>query len=277
MFAGIDPLTIESGSSKTEILKLGAYIKNLIIDGVPILKPATDNFMVHGGCAALIPYAGRVRGGTYVYEGKTFNLPKDEEGNAIHGFLREIDLVVKEKTPNSLSLEAAISNSGYPTTLKVVIRYEIFEKAFAANSRITNVGKESAPLSVGFHPYFLAKNWEIVPDCEIRKFQMKDLYFPTGLEEPYSFETRGKGRNPSLDECLNFPCGATLKVDSHKILIRKNNMPYVVVYNGEWAEGKSVAFEPYTSVPDAFNNAIGLINLHPGESHDCGFDVRLIK
>lgn len=277
MFADMSSLTIESGSSKAEILERGAYIKNLRIDGAPILKPTSDNIMVHGGCAVLIPYAGRIRGGTYVHDGKKYQLQKDEEGNAIHGFLKENDLVVKEKTSNNVSLEATISNSGYPTTLRVLIRYEIFERSFAVNSRILNEGKTSAPLSVGFHPYFLANDWEIVPNCEIRKLQMKDLYFPTGIEEPYSFEAGGEGRSSSLDECLHFPCGATLKLDSHKVLIRKKNMPYVVVYNGKWADGKSVAFEPYTSAPDAFNNGIGLINLLPGESYDCGFEVELIE
>lgn len=270
-------MIIESGSSTAEILERGAYVRSLSIDGSPLLKQTSDDSMTHGGCAVLIPFAGRIRGATYVYDGKTYSLPRNDGDNAIHGFLKDRDLLLKKKTASSVTLEASIAQTGYPTTLRVRIDYQIFSRGFRVDCQVTNVGESRAPLSVGFHPYFMGKNWEIEHECKIQKLQTSDGVFPNGKIDPSAFGTIGQGNHEKFDDCFQFPCNAQLRTDSHSLTIRKKNMPFVMVYNGEWAEGESLAFEPYTSAPDAFNNGIGLINLLPNESHECGFEVQLVE
>lgn len=269
-------ILIKSGSSSAEISERGAYIGNLTIDGLPLLKASHDNVMTHGGSAVLIPFAGRIRGGTYVYEHKTYSLPKNDDGNAIHGLLKDSDLSLKRRTESTAILEGRISDSGYPTVLNVMIGYEVSEKKFSVRCEVTNIGELRAPLSVGFHPYFLASDWSIKHDCQIQKLRTSDGVFPNGSTEPFSFDRIGEADKRSFDDCFHFPCDAVLTANSRKLMIRKRNLPYTVVYNGEWAEGKSVAFEPYSSAPDAFNNGIGLLNLSSRETYECGFEVQLI-
>ena len=106
---------------------------------------------------------------------------------------------------------------------------------------------------------------------------MKDMYFPDGETLPFDFNGKTFDENQKFDDCFQFPCDARLRTNLVKLKISKRNMPYVVVFNGKWAEDRSVAFETYTSAPDAFNNGLGLIHLSRGESFECGFDIGLVS
>lgn len=268
-------MIIRSESSQAEILEKGAYLKSLSLGGTDILKPSPDEFPTHGGCAVLLPYAGRVRNGEYTYEGKHYTLPKNSEGNAIHGFLKDLELQIVRIETSVIELATSIVHSGYPTTLEVKIRYKISNSNLFAGCKATNVGKHRAPLSIGFHPYFLGKEWELDHECNLQKLELKDIYFPGGESLPFDFNGKKFDKSQRFDDCFHFPCDAKIKTDSVKLEISKLNMPYAVVFNGKWAEERSVAFEPYTSAPDSFNNGLGLIHLSTGESFECGFDIAL--
>lgn len=267
--------TIRSGSSQAQVLRKGAYLKALSLDGNELLKPTPDDSFTHGGCAVLLPYAGRVRNGTYVYQGKRYSLPKNNEGNAIHGFLKDTELQVIRKEGSAIELGTSLEHSGYPTVLGVKVRYEISQYNLSVSCTATNSGKLKAPLSIGFHPYFLGKEWELSHKCNVTKLNMVDGLFPDGETIPFDFNGKKFGVKKKFDDCFSFSCNALLKTESYKLEIRKRRMPYVVVFNGRWAENRSVAFEPYTSAPDAFNNGIGLIHLSSGDSFECGFEVVL--
>lgn len=268
-------MIIQSGSSRAEIIQKGAYIKSLSLAGMDILKQSPDDNPTHGGCSVLFPYAGRIRNGEYTYEGKHYTLPKNSEGNAIHGFLKDVELQLIRSKASLVELGAMLAHPGYPTTLDVKILYELSDSYLSIGCKTANAGRQKAPLSIGFHPYFLGKSWELNHKCSVERLEMKEDYFPDG--KTLSFDFNGKELNEKFDDCFHFPCDAHLMTDQIKIGICKKNMPYVVVFNGKWAEDKSVAFEPYTSAPDAFNNGLGLIHLSKGESFECGFTIELLN
>lgn len=267
-------MIIRSGSSRAEILQNGAYLKSLVLGGKDILKQSPDDKPTHGGCAVLLPYAGRVRNGEYTYEGKRYTLPKNSEGNAIHGFLKDTNLGIIRSGASQVELGATLANAGYPTSLEVKILYQISDSDLSVSLRTTNTGNQKAPLSIGFHPYFLGKKWQLDHECSIERLEMKDSYFPDGKTVLFDFNGKELHKE-KFDDCFRFPCNARVTTDQDKLEIRKKNMPYVVVFNGKWAEGKSVAFEPYTSAPDAFNNGLGLVHIAGGDLFECGFTIEL--
>ena len=245
-----------------------------MLGGKDILKQTPDDNPTHGGCAILLPYAGRVRNGEYTYEGKSYSLPKNSEGNAIHGFLKDTNLEIKRSEASLIEMSTSLAHSGYTTTLGVMIQYELSDTRLSVSIRTTNTGKRESPLSIGFHPYFLGKSWELEHNCSVERLEMEDNYFPDGRTLSVDFN-RKKLEKEKFDDCFSFPCDAHLVTDQIKLGISKRSMPYTVLFNGKWAEGKSVAFEPYTSAPDAFNNGIGLIHLAGGKSFECGFTIEL--
>lgn len=267
---------ITSGSSKARILHKGAYLYDLSIASYSILKKTQDDSMTHGGCAVLVPFAGRIRKGEYTWEGKKYTLPKNKEGNAIHGFLKDKDLEVKKNTEDSIELEGLLDSPGYPSKLQANLEYKISKNGFSADCKVSNVGDSACPLYAGFHPYFLAQNWQIRHDCDIDKLEMKDDFFPTGRVEKFDFNKKSYSSETNFDTCFYFPCDLSLQTKSYGLKITKKNMPYLVVYDGKWAEEKSVAMEPYSAPPDAFNNLIALTVLSPGEIFSCGFNLEVL-
>lgn len=264
-------VVVSSGSSKAEVSLTGAHVGSLSLDGEAVLKPSTDGSQTHGGAAVLIPFPGRVRGGVYSFEGSRYAIPVGEDGNARHGFAKDLQWELSEKSTDSARLKTVLAGSGYPVTLEVELKYSLTVSSFSTSCTVRNSGERDCPLAIGFHPYFLAKDWRITTGKAYR-YELADGYFPTGRREEYSFGDAGRARG-SLDDVFAVDGQVSLEDAERSLHITRKNMPYLVVYDGKYADGVSVAVEPYTAVPDAFNNGIGLVALHPGQSFACGYSV----
>lgn len=252
---------------------LGAHVRSLSIGGDPIVKPTNDGIPTHGGIAVLMPYAGRVRHGQYAFEGRKFQLPTGKDGHAIHGFAKDTTWEITVKKGASVSMAATLSGKGYPGTLEASIVYSARKRIFSTDCRVRNAGRSDAPIVVGFHPYLNAKRWSVRASPNSYRYQLADGYFPTGKKTRYSFELAGPGTK--LDDCFGSSGTIELLSGGKKLTLRRRNMPYLVLYDGKYAEGKSVAIEPYSGLPDAYNNGIGLRTLSPGQTFRCGYDLAI--
>lgn len=271
-------IRISSGNSETEILEKGAYLSSLVLGGNEVIKKTLDGEQTHGGSAVLIPYAGRVRNASYIYDGVEYRLPKNNGENSIHGFLKDILWSVVSKDQSSVKLSSILSNKGYPSTLETTISYTLEEKGLAVRIEVTNKGNLKAPLLIGFHPYFLVTgDWRIMHDKDLRELNFRDGFFPDGTTSPVDFNKTGDMGKSSFDNCFVGGGNITLESDGGTIVITRENMDYLVIYNGKYTDGRSVAIEPMTGAPDAFNNGIGLVDLEPGASYNCQFSVKSLE
>ncbi len=270
--ASRDEISIAYGSTVARISPLGAHVTHLSIGGTPIVKPSSDGIQTHGGVAVLLPYAGRVKNGRYSFEGKAFKLPTGKDGHAIHGFAKDNPWGASSRRGDSVSMEAVLRGRGYPGPLRVSIAYSAGKSTFSTNCIVKNAGEADVPVVVGFHPYFIAEGWSIESSSEIYRYQLADGYFPTGKRAECSL----KGADESeWDDCFSTAGCIRLLTGGRELLIRRKNMQYFVLYNGKYAGGNSVAVEPYSGLPDAYNNGIGLRVLSPGRSFRCGYDLAL--
>jgi aldose 1-epimerase len=260
-------------SSEAKVSLDGAHVASLSLGGEEVLKPSNDGRQTHGGIAVLIPYAGRIREGRYTFEGRSFRLPVNPDGHAIHGFAKDAPWkLVSEKT-GSITLGSRLRGAGYPGVIDARIRYTVRPESFSTECFVTNVGPRSCPFVAGFHPYFLARSWRIVTTGRTYRYTLADTYFPTGEKRPFSFAEVGPGT--SLDDCFRVAGTIRLEAEGRTLVIARRRMPYLIVYNGKHAEGISVALEPYSGLEDAYNNGIGLVVLRSGESFSCGYKVIL--
>ncbi|MDA4123708.1 MAG: aldose 1-epimerase [Thaumarchaeota archaeon] len=268
-------VSIRSGSSEAKVSLDGAHVARLFLDGDEVIKPGDSEGQAHGGIAVLVPYAGRIRGGRYTFEGRRFTLPVAQDGHAIHGFAKDARWkLVGEKT-GSVTLGSRLRSSEYPSVLDAQITYSVRSESFSTACFVTNVGPRSCPFEAGFHPYFLARNWRIVTTGRTYRYRLVDTYFPTGERTPFSFEDVGPGT--SLDDSFRVSGPIRLETEGHTLVMTRRRMPYLIVYNGKSAEGKSVAVEPYSGLEDAYNSGIGLVILKPGESFSCGYGISLLR
>ncbi len=273
-----DSITINYGNSEAEIDPTGSYVKRLILNGEEILKPSADDVQTHGGMALLLPFANRVRNATYRWAGTTYNLPRNNGQNSIHGLTRDQLWGISHRGSDAVSMTCKLDSEGYPVPLFLKVTYRIEQRRFSTEIFASNEGTTSAPFLAGLHPYFKTENtWKLSGYRHYLELNYKDSYFPDGTFSAASPDSIGSHSKRIYDNAFIAEGPVLLHTGKSAIRITNSDMPYLVIYNGEYSEGKSVALEPMTGAPDAFNNGIGLITIPQGESFSCSATFELMR
>lgn len=257
-------IRLQSGSDEATIYEKGAYLAALRHRDKDIITKGDPSAPTKAGMAFLAPFANRVRGATYVFDGVLYSLPRNSEGNAIHGLLLDREFNVVSSSASSATLETTLSHQGYPSQLNLQVTYSISEGLLTAEAVVKNLGPRRAPLVVGWHPYFVVGNmpWRI--EAEAFRCEAIDK-IPTGRLYYYEFSEGGE-----YDDCFLVPSGTVKLIVSGKEAVRivSDSMRYFQVYTG--IKG-SVAIEPMSGAPDAYHNHMGLIVVEPSQSVRVGF------
>jgi aldose 1-epimerase len=258
---------LEKGELEAEIVNEGAYLVDLRKDGEEVLLHGNLERKTRGGMALLIPFANRVKGGSYIFEGKVYDLPRNSEGNAIHGLAKDLRWDVEASSRDEVTFKVKIQNQGYPSALSCRVTYEIGCNSLQVEMEIFNEGNSNAPLTVGAHPYFVANKWRIEPS----KMEMLESVnkIPTGRTITVDVNSIN-----SLDDCFLFEGKVVLTADKHRITLSSKDMKFLQIYTGI---PNSIAIEPMSGAPDAYHNGIGLKVLKVGENARYSFSLLLEK
>ena len=289
-------LTLTYGDWHLTAAPYGASLRGLSHAGRPVITAYTGGDTKVGGEGdVLIPFPGRVAGGSYSFAGMAYQMDKnDKEGpNAIHGFLRHTLWDIAAQAADSVTFTATLAadaHPGYPFALSVSLTYALSETGLATEFEIENTGDRPAPVAAGFHPYFTVGSALIdgdtlgVPFASCLEFD--DALIPTGKVLPVD-GTRFDFRQPRVlgDTVLNVCYLHPIRDPDGLLRIRLSNstaqtaltvwmdtaFDYIVLYSGdplpESHRRKSLAIEPMTCGADAFNHAEwGLTTLVPGET-----------
>lgn len=242
----------------------------------------------------LIPFPGRVGEGRYTFEGRTYQMDKNdkEAPNAIHGFLRAVIWEQNDLTDNSVTFSTAFgadAHPGYPFPLRAEVTYSVTEAGMACAFAIENTGTSDAPVAAGFHPYFTVGSALIDADALQVPFgatlEFNEHLVPTGRVLPvegtaFDFRRPRPIGPTKFNTCYTQPQrdpdgwarvrlsdgakGRTVTVSLDQ------TFDYVVLYSGdplpETHRRRALAIEPMTCASDAFNRPEwGLSVLKPGE------------
>jgi Galactose mutarotase and related enzymes len=239
-----------------------------------VIPPPEDGMPTHGGSAVLFPFANRIRNGKYEFQGRKFNLPTNKEGHAIHGLVLGREWNVERVSGFSATLSLELSNPSYPTVLEAQVTYTLRKRELHVSLSSHNKGEYDGPLVVGFHPYFnVGARWKLFHDQPVKRLNTNS-HFPDGTYVDFDFNSLQTPWNFSFDDCFLGGGLLTLTGEKFSISISRENMDFFQVYNGVHAKN-SVAVEPMTGAPDAYNNGIGLRVLPPGGDFHCGFELSL--
>lgn len=136
-------ITLKSKTTIAEIDTKGAFVISLVSSGRKILYPKSElkidqnTTKTRGGMHVCLPNFGRSR----------------DQRLVNHGFGRELEWEIVDKTSKSLELKLAGGNEEY-LGLESIIRYELGEKYLKSSLTLSNVGTKGLPVAPGFHPYF---------------------------------------------------------------------------------------------------------------------------
>ncbi len=252
----------------------------------------------------LIPFPGRVAEGRYSFDGQVLQLERnDKEGpNAIHGFVRTLPWTMHQAGPTNVAFEvkldaAAYGPRGYPFSLAVRVTYSLDVQGLSCSFAVQNVGRQAAPVGVGFHPYFTVGS-QVVDEAEAKipaagYLEFNERLAPTGrvmtakgTEWDYrDFHPIGHRRfNHCYVELERDAAGmATASLrhgENGRVIdvVMDAGFSAIVVYTGDAianAPRRALAIEPMTCATDAFNHPEwGLKRLLPGETFTGRYTVR---
>lgn len=259
--------------------------------------------------ALLAPFANRIAGARYRFDGIGYDLAPGAAGAARasrHGFVRDADFAIAALDADgqaaSVSFATTIApQAGYPFVLDLAVRYTLAADGLTLETTLRNVGGQPAPAFAGWHPYFrlgegplAAWDLAIPAGCVIRTdadfipLPGQDAYLP--LAQAPELDFRRPRALGALE--LNHTYGG-LRADADGRARTRLRDPASGIGIAVWQERgvllaftgdtlargarTSLALEPMESLPDAFNrpDCAEAIRLEPGAARTfrCGVEI----
>ena len=300
-----DQFEISGGGYRAVVTECGAGLRELEYDGRPLVLGFPEDRSASSGRGQLLaPWPNRVAGATYTFEGTEHRPPVDERerGNAIHGLVRWAAWTPEEMTTHSASLVLRLmARPGYPWTLDLHALYDLSADGLTVTVTATNLSPAAAPYALGAHPYLVAgpgrvDDWELTLPAATR-LVTDDRMIPTGREDvrdtDLDFRMARPLRQTSMDTAFtDLTRGPDGRVevqlrdpaaDQGVALWADAKHSYLQLFTGDALPAharESLAVEPMTAPPNAFNSGESLVVLSPagsdGDEHSASWGIRAL-
>ncbi len=314
--SGLDSILLcdeASGSTASILPSLGfnCYAFRPVIAGDPVeVLWATPDFGRPGsrpsrsGIPILFPFAGRLRGQSFIFRGQTYevNGAQTNNGNAIHGFLLNRPWRVVEQAPKravgefQASIDEPALLNQWPADFRLRATYTLDGATLRIDFEVVNPDDAPLPFALGAHPYFrlpLGQGDPAVCRITVPAAEYWDLAdgIPTGrrvpVDESRNLTTGRPFGETDLDAVLTdlrVQDGqvATIIEDpgSRRTLTQTFDASFrhCVVFTPPHRE--AIAIEPYTCIPNLFaleeaGARTGLQVLDANESFSASIQIRL--
>jgi aldose 1-epimerase len=237
----------------------------------------------------LIPWPNRIRDGRYTFDGITQQLPLTEPArhNASHGLARYVPWVLVDHKADSVTNRICIHpQPGWPGTLESTITHQLSQDGLTVTVEAINLGDADLPFGYGAHPYLTVGESMVdeitltVPAANYLEVD-DDRLLPLKLSpvEGTAYDLR-EGRvlgSMSLDTAMSDLARDSdgrwrvrlVLGDRYAELWGDETMRWAQVFTGGPKRDLSVAVEPMTCGPDAFNAGPthdDMMVLAPGET-----------
>jgi aldose 1-epimerase len=292
-------VALRSDGQRVVVTEVGGGLRSWCVDGEELL----DTF--DAGAPAdsyrgkvLAPWPNRIRDGRYAFGGVEHRLPlnEPERGAALHGLVLDERFDVVAWSTHAAMLRCDVpARPGYPFSVRVEVEYELGAGGLAVALRATNLGPDPAPVGGGLHPYLRgrADDWDLeVPAAN--RVPVDERLLPSGPPvavsgTEFDFTRARRVGAQAIDTCF----GDLARDRDGRARVRlvrpgraievwlDERFRFVHVYTADAVDDPararaSIAIEPLTCAPDAFNSGAGLEVLEPGATVTarCGLQAR---
>ena len=269
---------IISGPHRAVITEVGATLRSFSVESQDVVRGfGVDDMSRAGRGQHLIPWPNRIRDGRYVFNGVTqqLGLTEPARNNASHGLVRYVPWVLVDKKVDSVTSRIRIHpQPGWPGTLEAMITHQVSADGLTVTVEATNIGADELPFGYGAHPY-LTVGESTVDDVSITVpagsyLEVDDRLLPTKISPVdgtiYDLRPGPVLGSTSLDtamtDLVRDPDGRwRVKIvlgERYAELWGDEAMKWTQIFTGGPNRDWSIAVEPMTCGPDAFN---------PGPTH----------
>lgn len=248
------------------------------------------------GTPILFPFPGRLREGSYTYGGRAFRVPGPGR-HPIHGLVGLAPWRVRDAGADQdgawldtviTHAELGLPDDVFPGEYELRVVHRLDARGYRHEVTVLNVGNEPFPFGYGWHPHFRIPLGEFGTrgDCTLElaaqaRWELTAELLPTGRRlaaaGPYDLRTPNQLGDKSYDDPFTLlerdaDGGSRVRLGDpgnarHLEMWAGPGFDHWVVYAPRKAE--TIAIEPYTCIPDAFNLdpkgiGTGLLHLVPG-------------
>jgi aldose 1-epimerase len=280
---------IISGSHQAVVTEVGATLRSFSVGGRDVVRGfGVEEMSTAGRGQNLIPWPNRIRDGRYTFNGVTQQLALTEPArhNASHGLARYAPWVLVEKKTDAVTNRVRIHpQPGWPSTLEVMITHQVGEDGLTVTVEATNIGATELPFGYGAHPYLTVGESTVdevavmVPAASY--LEVDDRLLPTEVSPVngtvYDLREATVLGSTSLDTAftdLRRDTDGRWRVravlgERFAELWGDETMDWAQIFTGGPNRDWSIAVEPMTCGPDAFNRGPthdGVRILTPGQT-----------
>lgn len=147
--------TLSHGPLKLDVSDRGGVIEGFWRDATPLLRPGKKSGVAtDASCFPLVPFANRVSGNRFVWQGREYQLQPNVEWDAhyLHGdgWLGQWQCVSRSEDSLCLVYEHRSGVYHY----RVSQAFHLTADTLTVTLSVTNQGAETLPFGTGWHPYF---------------------------------------------------------------------------------------------------------------------------
>ena len=279
------------GDQRLTVVEVGGGLRTYDVGGRAVLDGYPPDSLSTGSRGQLlVPWPNRIAGGRYTLDGTTMQLALTEavKRNAIHGLTRWVAWEFDQPAAHQVRGQYLLRpQPGYPFALRCEVEYGLGDDGLTVTMAVTNRSARPAPVGLGAHPYLLVGGGRIdAAELAVPArtwLEVDDRSIPTGSAPVagtgYDFRTPRTVGEQVLDtaytDLIRDSDGkARVKLATsdgwHLTLWCDENWPYLQLFSGETLptpeRRRSIAVEPMTCAPNAFNTGAGLQLLEPDQA-----------
>lgn len=264
-------IVLSAGQMKVGILpELGGSLSFLTYRGHDILRPIDlskeKNEAIQSAMFLMLPYCGRIRGGSFTYWGILRKVAKNQVGfsDPIHGdgWKSVWQIIRQDDNAITIGMTHRKEDGGFPFNYQAEVNYTLSESGLQITISVTNPGPLPMPCGLGIHPFF-PKEKDVVLDFKTQVVwsNESDPIFdqPYTTPDAWQFDGGKPLKNAVFDTCFGgFEEQAKVVYPDKGITIQMQTdalFHHVVLYA---PKGKNFfCLEPTTCATNAFNLAAG--------------------
>ncbi len=277
---------ISSGEHSAVVCEVGATLRSYTVSGRDVLRGFGVEEEVHKGHGQqLLPWPNRIRDGRYTFGGaeQQLALSEPKTHNAIHGLVRWVDWRLMEKTSASVRQRVVVRpQPGWPATLEATITHRVDEDGLEVQVTAVNLSHAPCPFGYAAHPY-LTVGEDTVDEIEVQLpaaswLDVDDRLLPVALKDvdaKHDLRTAVVLGDRGFDTAftnLDRDGDGRWRVHLRRgrrqaTLWADESFSWLQVFTGDHLRDISMAVEPMTCGPDAFNDGVthdSMLVLPPG-------------
>ena len=298
---------LSHGDQRAVVAARGGALRSYRVAGRPVVDGWADGELPPAFNGAVLgPWPNRISDGRWRFAGVEHQLPVNEPDRqtALHGLVIWADWQLVSHRADAIVLSCRVpAQPGYPFDLRLQVRWsltgdglrcEYEAENVGGRTAAENIGARPAPFGIGCHPFF---GFEEHPVDQLtltvparRQQATDDRLLPTELVAadprlPDGLPLAGQSLDAAFTELDRAPDGSTeVVLSSPAGAVRIWADPafgWWQVYTsdmypaGSDRHRRSVAIEPMTCGPDAFNTGVDVLMLEPGQPWRASWGVRV--